>query len=127
MPRSALVTVLGLVLASAAPAFAQTMNPRADVARPVMTVWAEIAPVTPKNETAYDRLSPGNRRIARAIFEAQTSAAGTLTLDQIAALKDSGQGGWRRVYADMRARGLVTEKTLGQALSRYNRANAPGE
>ena len=73
----------------------------------------------------------GNAKIARALFEAQTTptqtgtATGTslprpLTLDQIAARKQSGQG-WGQVFQSMKAQGLVQDRTLGQVVSRYQR------
>jgi len=74
---------------------------------------------------AYARLSPGNAKVARALFEAQvsnttpavpTSAGKALTMDQIAAMK-TGQG-WGQVFQSMKALGLVTEKNLGQVVSR---------
>ncbi|MBI1736060.1 MAG: hypothetical protein HYR51_12870 [Candidatus Rokubacteria bacterium] len=120
---------LGLAV-PAAPAAAQTVRAPAPVARPVTTSWVSASPATSAteptttttNEGAYERLSVGNRKIARAIFEAQkTDGTGQLTLDDIAAMKRSGQGGWGRIDKDMQARGLVTEKNLGQAVSRYNR------
>ena len=71
----------------------------------------------------FDRLSPGNQKIARSLFEAQPSRVppGTrpLTLDQIAARKQSGEG-WGRVYDGMKSQGLVTSKNLGQTVSSYN-------
>lgn len=81
---------------------------------------------------AFDRLSPGNQKIARALFEAQqrastpgsgtsgTSAVTPLTLDQIAELRLSGQG-WGQAFKTMQSRGLVQEKNLGQVVSRYSR------
>lgn len=82
-------------------------------------------------EGSYARLSNGNAKIARALFEAQTTptqtgtATGTslprpLTLDQIAARKQSGQG-WGQVFQSMKAQGLVQDRTLGQVVSRYQR------
>ncbi len=85
---------------------------------------------------AYARLSPGNAKVARALFEAQvtttkpttggtTSTTGTtgtapksLTLDQIAAMKQSGQG-WGQIFNTLKAQGLVQDKNLGQVVSRY--------
>src|SRR5438477_5562261 len=71
----------------------------------------------------FDRLSPGNQKIARSLFEAQRSPlpAGTkpLTLDQIAARKQSGQG-WGRVFDGMKSQGLVDAKNLGQTVSSFN-------
>lgn len=81
---------------------------------------------------AFAKLSPGEQKIARALFEAQTAPAtspGTtpsgptmsaptrLTLDQIAARKLQGQG-WGEIFHQMKEKGLVTEKNLGQVVSR---------
>jgi hypothetical protein len=83
----------------------------------------------------YERLSPGNQKIARAMFEAQSAptagttggtapsasapAAKTLTLDEIAAQKSSGKG-WGSIFKSMKAQGLIQDKNLGQVISRYN-------
>jgi hypothetical protein len=93
---------------------------------------------------AYTKLSPGNAKIARALFEAQvtnttptsrrpsttgdTAAAAapkSLTLDQIAAMKQSGQS-WGRVFETLKAQGLVQDKSLGQVVSRYQHQQASG-
>jgi hypothetical protein len=75
---------------------------------------------------AYERMSPGNQKIARALFDAQaavavpgpTSGAKPLTLDEIAAQKQGGQA-WGQVFSAMKMRGLVHEANLGQVVSRY--------
>jgi hypothetical protein len=80
---------------------------------------------------AYERMSPGNQKIARALFDAQAAAvtpvppgsssgrgARTLTLDEIASQKRGGQG-WGQVFQMMRSHGLVHETSLGQVVSRY--------
>ena len=73
---------------------------------------------------AFDRMSPGNQKLARSLFEAQPSRLppGTrpLTLDEIAARKQSGGGGWGRVFDGMKADGLTTTRNFGQAVSSYN-------
>ncbi len=57
------------------------------------------------------------------MFEAQgTSASKPLTLDEIATLKQDGQG-WGQIFKDMKSQGLVTQKNLGQAVSAYERAH----
>ena len=77
---------------------------------------------------AYARLSPGNAKVARALFEAQTAtpqapkAPKPLTVDQIAALKQ-GQD-WGRVFNAMKAQGLLAEKNLGQVVTRYEHRSA---
>jgi hypothetical protein len=85
---------------------------------------------------AYAKLTPGNAKIVRALFEAQVPntapvapastasapAPRALTVDQIAAMKN-GQG-WGQVFQAMKAQGLLIEKSLGQVVSRYqNRVN----
>jgi hypothetical protein len=71
----------------------------------------------------YEQLSPGNQKAVRALFEAQRPdpPRGTrpMTLDEIAAQKQGGQG-WGRVFDGMRSRGLVDAKNFGQVVSSYN-------
>lgn len=87
-----------------------------------------IAPAAGQSKDgAYASLSPGHRRIARALHAAQERSAArpglaSLTLEQIATLRASGQG-WNQVFSQMKARGLLEDITLGQALSRYNHAD----
>lgn len=76
---------------------------------------------------AFDRLSPGNQKIARALHDAQqTPPTGTASsstapkaysLDEIAAMKQSGQG-WGGVFKTMKTQGqLQGAKNLGQVVS----------
>jgi hypothetical protein len=80
---------------------------------------------------AFERMTPGNQKVARALFDAQsavftpappgTAGARTprpLTLDEIAAQKKGSQG-WGQVFQAMRSQGLVQETTLGQVVTRY--------
>jgi hypothetical protein len=104
----AMLLLLGLAFAS--PARAQTA----------------AAPAAPVPGGAFASLSPGGQKIARALFEAQrpagtTTTAKPLTLEEIAARKQAGEG-WGRVFKDMKAQGLVQDKTLGQVVSRHYRA-----
>ena len=80
---------------------------------------------------AYERMSAANQKIARALFDAQAAAvapappssnAKTLTLDEIAAQKQSGTA-WGQVFGAMKARGLLLEKSLGQVVNRYEHQN----
>jgi hypothetical protein len=75
---------------------------------------------------AFESLSPGNQRIARALFDAQriqapaggdaaTATTRPLTLDEIAARKQGGRG-WTQVFEEMKAQGLVQEQHLGQVV-----------
>src|SRR5213594_4505983 len=101
------------------------------------TADAQITP-PPNAAGAYQKLSPGHQKVARALFEAQTMPTTTtkgarktttpspsgapsagsangpkpLTLDQIAAMKQSGTG-WEQVFRQMRAQGLVADKNIG--------------
>jgi hypothetical protein len=80
-------------------------------------------PPSPTTAGAFDQLSPGNQKIAQALFEAHmaTRIPGTppaLTPDDIAALKQRGQG-WGEVFQQMQAQGLVQEKSLGQVVRTY--------
>ena len=91
---------------------------------------------------AYQKLSPGNQSIVDALYQSQTTSTGTttstptgtttttvgtapmLTRDQIAAMKGS-DGGWGRVFQDMKANGYTDAKNLGEVVSTYRRdANA---
>ena len=69
---------------------------------------------------AFDKLSIGNQKVASALFQAQSGSTSTpLTLDEIAAKKQSGKG-WGEVFKGTQAQGLVQEKNLGQVVSKYN-------
>jgi hypothetical protein len=114
----------------------------------VTTADAQVT-TPPPVAGAYQKLSAGNQKVARALFEAQTmpmsattakaasqpapaspgtsSAAATpktLTLDQIAAMKQQGTG-WEHVFRQMRAQGLLAEKNIGQVMTRYNESRMP--
>ena len=77
---------------------------------------------------SFDALSPGNQKIARALFYAQKPTANgpaPLSRNQIAALKE--HEGWGRVFDQMKADGLVQAKNLGQVVSGYeHRLHASG-
>ena len=81
---------------------------------------------------AYERMSAANQKIALALFDAQaaavapapaSSSAKVLTLDEIAAQKQSGTA-WGQVFGAMKARGLLLEKSLGQVVHRYENQGA---
>jgi hypothetical protein len=75
------------------------------------TAWAQTG-----------KLSPGDQKIAQALFEAQgpgTSTSPPLTLDQISAMKT--RDGWGQVFKDMKSQGLLTQKNLGQVVSDFHR------
>jgi hypothetical protein len=120
----------------------------------VATADAQMTPPPPASG-AYQKMTPGNQKVARALFEAQTipmtpttTKSGTrsngsqsttseaangpapkpltvdpkpLTLDQIAAMKQHGAG-WEHVFRQMRAQGLLADKTIAQVMTRYNQS-----
>ena len=103
---------------------------------------ASASPASAQTATvdgAYAKLSPGNAKIVRALYEAQvtntmpappapsssSAAPRTLTLDQIAAMKYGGQG-WGQVFHAMKTQGLLVEKNLGQVVSRYEHRSSSG-
>jgi hypothetical protein len=87
----------------------------------VLAVWVVPAWAQTTGTGAFAQLSPGNQKIAQALFEAQpTNAPKTLTLDQIAAMKQ-GHEGWGEVFKAMKAQGLLTQKNLGQVVSSFER------
>jgi hypothetical protein len=114
------------------------------------TADAQVTP-PPNPAGAYQKLSAGNQKVARALFEAQhaptttttktggakapaastTQAAAAasgpapkpLTLDQIAAMKQSGTG-WEQVFRQMRAQGLIADKNIATVVTRYNNQSA---
>ena len=86
---------------------------------------------------AYDKLSLGNQKVASALYQAQGSVATAitvngsspasrpLTLEEIAVRRRSGQT-WGQIFRDMKAHGLVHERTLGQVVANYlQAADAP--
>ncbi len=94
-------------------------------------------PAAPAASRAYDKLSLGNQKVASALYQAQTSAVAAitvngsssaskpLTLEQIAAKRRGGQA-WGQIFRDMKAQGLVRERTLGQVVANYlQAADAP--
>lgn len=112
-----LIGFLTLVSVMAGVAVAQTTSPP-----PTTTT----APTTSDESSsgAFDKLSPGNRKIARALFEGQTADATqggkTLTLDEVAARKQKGEG-WGAIFKDMKSQGLVDAKNLGTLVSKRTR------
>lgn len=65
-----------------------------------------------------DKLSPGNRLIAEALFAAQRTASTTWPLDRIAEARLEGQN-WGEVFQQMKAENLLQVETLGQVVTWY--------
>jgi hypothetical protein len=113
--RPWILTALGAVMLAGATA--ASAEPPA-IPTPTPTVASVPSP------GAYESLSPGNKRIAAALFEAQkksTADARALTIDQIAHERRSGKS-WGDVFQAMKSQGLIDAETLAQVLGRYNRA-----
>ncbi len=69
---------------------------------------------------SFGELSPGNQKIAEALFTAQPEgAAGAMDVDHIAQLKQDGMG-WGQIFKYMDEKNLTTTKNLGQAVSSFN-------
>jgi len=91
-----------------------------------ITLAAGIAaaqlPPPPAPGGAFESLSPGNQKIALAIFDSErragpAAATKPLSLDEIAEMKQGGKG-WGEVFKEMKSQGLVQDRNLGQAVSR---------
>ena len=88
-------------------------------------IAAAQTPPPPAPGGAFESLSPGNQKIALAIFDSERRGAATattkpLSLDEIAAMKQGGSG-WGEVFKQMKSQGLVQDRNLGQAVSRVSR------
>ena len=88
-------------------------------------IAAAESPPPPAPGGAFESLSPGNQKIALAIFDSErragpTAATKPLSLDEIAGMKQDGKG-WGEVFKEMRSQGLVQDRNLGQAVSRMSR------
>jgi hypothetical protein len=94
----------------------------------LLLLFGAASPASAQQATidgAYAKLSPGNAKVARALFEAQVStttppaavAPKALSVDQIAAMKQN--QGWGQVFSAMKAQGLLLDKSLGQVVARY--------
>src|SRR5216683_1951600 len=99
-----LLTAVGIVLLLANPGWAQS------------TATTSSTTIPTGN---FNSLSPGNQKIANALFSAQKTTGTTtpLTKNQIAGLRST--EGWGRVFKTMKADGLVTARNLGQVVSHY--------
>src|SRR5256885_16513267 len=73
--------------------------------------WAQTT-----GTSAFGQLPPGEQKIPRALFEAQTGPT-RLTPDQIAEVK--GREGWGGGCNQMKENGRSTEKNLGLVLSNF--------
>src|SRR6266567_3828409 len=100
-----LITAVAMVLLLANPGWAQSTTTTSSTTIPTGN---------------FDSLSPGNQKIANALFAAQkpTGTQTALTKNQIAGLRST--EGWGRVFKTMKADGLIQSRNLGQVVSGYN-------
>ena len=82
--------------------------------------WAQTTGTATSGQVA-----PRDQKIAQALFEAQTKSTASngskpLTLDQIGAMKQ-GHEGWGEVFKDMKSKGLLTQKNLGEVVKDFER------
>jgi hypothetical protein len=94
---------------------------------PVLVVGAGAIAQTKSvtSAPAFDKLSLGNQKVAASLYQAQTAGTPStgspnrlLTLQQIAMKRLSGQS-WGQIFREMKAQGLVQQKSLSQVVSRY--------
>lgn len=121
MRRKTLIS--GLVVAS-------VLTIATAAAAQVQTKSKVPAPAAPSGSHAYDKLSLGNQKVASALYQAQSSKAATikgsgsspaprpLSLEEISIRRRTGQT-WGQIFRDMKAQGLVHERTLGQVVANY--------
>jgi hypothetical protein len=111
----------GVILLLASPIRAQSSST-------VMTSGASASASAATTAGAFQSLSPGDQKIANALFAAQTTrGSGRLSRDQIATLK--GSAGWGQVFGQMKADGVLQARNLGQVVSRSEHqmhASPPG-
>ena len=105
----------------------------------VITVAGAAAQTKPRGPvastpSAYDTLSLGNQKVASALYQAQSSGVAAkissgsthpsrpLTLEEIASKRRAGQT-WGQIFREMKAQGLVHDKSLGQVVARYQQTS----
>ncbi len=124
MRHTASILFSGLFIAAGA--LAQDGTGSGETEAPPPAAVGETAPGTSGTADvtgSFAELSPGNHKIADALFTAQPEVAPLgstlMTQNQIADLKASGMG-WGQIFKQMQADGLTTTRNLGQAVSAFN-------
>ena len=125
MRRVAMAGVMGMLVLTL-----RISGAAAERAGDLMVFMLTAAAVTqPTAPGAFETLSPGDQKMARALYEAQKSVKAPrrpLTLDQIGARRQSGQG-WGEVFNTMKSQRLVQTKNLGQVVADHTRPVATGQ
>jgi hypothetical protein len=93
----------------------------------VLALWCAPVGVWAQTTGTGTSAQPGPRdqKIAQALFDAQTKSTASnapkpLTLDEIVAMK-RGHEGWGEVFKDMKSKGLLTQKNLGEVVKDFER------
>jgi hypothetical protein len=83
-----------------------------------LSAWAQT-----RGSGAFASLSPGDQKIARTLFEAQTTSGGAtpLTLDPCRRKEERGHTGWGQVFKQTKEQNLVMHESLGQVVSSFER------
>ena len=107
------VGMIAMTLVAAAPAAAQTR----EGFLAALGVLLASSPTDPSPPAGGAGISARDQKLARLLYQAQRpdAPAPRLTLEQITARKARGES-WGDVLKDMKARGLVSERSLLQAL-----------
>jgi hypothetical protein len=114
MKRIAVIGVTAMALLATGVAEAPAQQTPSGAAALLLAALA----ATP-SQGAFESLSAAHQKTARRLYEAQRwnpSARLKLTLEQIAARRQSGQG-WGEIFNIMKARGLVKERRIGELLA----------
>jgi len=91
----------------------------------------ELRRTDPAPATTFTSLSPGEQRIARALYEAQKATSDARageskvrSLDEVAGMERN-VCGWNQVFKQLKAEGLLVEQTLGHVVARWTRLRRP--
>ena len=115
MKRIAVIGMTALALLATAIAEASAQQHSSGAAALLLATFA----TAPSGPGAFESLSVAHQKTARTLYEAQRwnpSARLKLTLEQIAARRQSGLG-WGEIFNIMKARGLVKEQRIGDLLA----------
>src|SRR5713226_3479695 len=111
--------LIAAMLVMATPGWGQTTT-TTDTTTTTATTTTGPTTTTATTTGDFQKLSPGNQKIANALFSAQNTTGTTLTpltKDQIAELKAT--EGWGKVFQQMKSEGLLQARNLGQVVSGY--------
>lgn len=85
-------------------------------------VVRDTIPTAVSTIRGYDELSPGNRLIAQALYNAQKAGTASgrkpWSLERVAVSRASGRN-WGEVFRQMKQEGLMEAETLGQVVTWY--------